>query len=123
MGYKQRHLKPADPSIPDKFVPKFFADLDSRLAIKKEITHRLHRLKSDTGCDSYQKEILAQRAVFVALQLETIEVEAAEGQKFDIGSYTQSVNCLIGLLRVLGIPKSRMQGTNLKAYLKEQRSA
>jgi hypothetical protein len=41
--------------------------------------------KEDTGCDSMQKEILCQRAIFVPIQLETLEVVAAESGRLDIG--------------------------------------
>ena len=53
--------------------------------------------------------------------LETKEVLAAEGGELDLGSYVQGINCLVGLLRALGLEKRIKSVTDLKTYLDEKK--
>jgi hypothetical protein len=97
-------------------VPKFWEEQDGRYAVAREIRSRVQRLREDAGADSFQKDVLCQRAVFIALQLESMEIAAVESGKFDPGSYTQMVNCLVGLLRSLGLER-KAKTIGLDAYL------
>lgn len=90
---------------------------DQRQSAIRLIRKRLERLKEEAGCDSFQKELLAEQAIFIAVQLETMKVNALEGQPFDAGVYTQMVNCLSGLLSKLGLSKSAVQVLDLDTYL------
>lgn len=99
--YKRRK----EMSIPDHFVPRFWDEVDGRSIIYKKITERINRLMEDAGVDSIQKELIAQECIFVAVQLETMRVKAAETGDFNSGSYTQMVNCLSGLLSKLGLER------------------
>ena len=119
---KKSRKKPSK-SIPARFEPKFWTQADSRLAIVRQIRERYEILKAHAGADSVQRDILCQRATFLTVLLETAEREAIESGKLDAGSYTQSVNALLGLLRALGLQKSRQHVTNLKAYVAERESA
>lgn len=103
--------------LPRKFTPKFWAEVDGRFGAKREILKRYRQLKEDSGADSYQKQLLCQRAAFVSIQLETMEREAADGEPFDAGVYTQSVNALTGILMKLGLLKKSAVGQDLKSYL------
>ncbi|HEY1375537.1 MAG TPA: hypothetical protein VGF55_02025 [Gemmataceae bacterium] len=102
--------------VPAEFTPKFWQDLDRRLHPAKEIVRRVERLKRDSGADSYQKELLCERAAFVSVVLETFEVEAGQTGRIDLGAYVQAVNSLVGLLRHLGLEK-RAKAAGLTAYL------
>lgn len=104
--------------MPSHFVPRFWEDADQRQSAVKEIKRRYATLREDVGCDSYQKDLLCQRATFIALQLETIEIDATEGREFPAGQYVQAVNCLVGLLRVLGMEKKLSQVLDLNAYIR-----
>ncbi len=57
------------PAVPSVFVPQFWAEQDHRLHVAREVRRRVEALRADAGVDSAQKDLLAQRAVFVALQL------------------------------------------------------
>jgi len=107
-------------NLPTKFVPRFWERADARLLFVREIRQRYERLKADAGADSYQKELLAQRVVFVAAQLETMEIVATESGEFDLGIYTQAVNCLVGLLRSLGLEKKMKHVESLEHYVKSK---
>jgi hypothetical protein len=96
--------------IGEKFVPRFWDEADGRLEPMKKIMKRLKRFREDVCVDSYQRELLVQRAVFLLLRLETMEVAALQGEPFDQGVYTQAVNSFIGLLALLGLEKAKTIG-------------
>jgi hypothetical protein len=104
-------------NVPSVFVPQFWEDQDRRLHTAREIGRRVEALRADAGIDSVQKDLLAQRAVFISLLLETAEVRAARTGEFDAGSYTQMVNCLNGLLKALGLEKRVLDAGDLKSYI------
>ncbi|MEQ8791772.1 MAG: hypothetical protein RIC55_36250 [Pirellulaceae bacterium] len=111
--YKRRK----EMSIPQRFVPRFWDEADGRSTIVRVIRERFDRLMQDTGADSYQKELLVQEAIFVAIQLETLRVKAAESGELDAGSYTQLVNCLQGLLNKLGLDRRMHEVVTLQDVL------
>lgn len=111
-------------TIPTTFTPKFWELADGRTTAAKEIRRRFERLQEDTGADSYQKELLCQHAIFLAIQLETMQVEAAETGEFDFGVYTQGVNALSGLLSKLKLERAVQEVvTDLKTYMREKQTA
>lgn len=93
-------------TLPARFQPKFLTSTDQRQKVIKLIRKRLERLIDEAGCDSIQKELLANEAVFISVQLETMRVNALEGESFDANSYTCMVNSLSGLLNKLGLTKT-----------------
>lgn len=90
-------------ALPNQFVPAFYEQIDKRLAACRIIKERVETLKDHSGADSFQKELLCQRAIFIALQLETMEVNAIENGHLETGVYTQMSNALLGLLKALGL--------------------
>ena len=122
---KKRRLKGEHrATLPDKFEVKLFDEADGRLSTVKLLRRRLALLKGDTGAESYQQQLLCERAIFIATQLETLETTAAEGTAIDMGSYTQMVNCLSGLLSKLGLQKVAQQyDTDLRMYMKQKGNA
>jgi hypothetical protein len=117
--YKPRHPH-MEVAVPTKFVPCFWQDEDHRSAAVKEIIRRYELLKEDAGADSYQKELLCQRAVFMSLRLETMEVQAAKTGELDQGLYTMMVNSLVGLLKAIGLEKHAKKAITLKKYVEER---
>lgn len=108
-------------SLPQHFVPKFWQGQDNRVAVVKEIRRRVRTLQQDVGADSYQKEILCERAIFMLCQLETMECDAITHESLlDPGVYTQMVNALSGLLNKLGLERAVAKSNGLKAYLAEK---
>ena len=107
-------------AIGRRFTPKFWSEVDGRFGAKKEIMRRYRQLIEDCGADSFQKKMICQRAVFLSIQLETMEREAADGERFDPGIYQQGVNALSGLLTKLGLGKKQKSPDDLKTYLKKR---
>jgi len=111
-------------SLSGRFDAHLFEDADGRLAIVRVIKRRLAALQRDANAVSVQQQLLCQRAVFIALRCESQERDVAEGKPIDEGKYTQQVNCLLGLLRALGLaPKHRDKKLSLKQYLDEKKEA
>ncbi|MBW3540726.1 MAG: hypothetical protein KY476_10685 [Planctomycetes bacterium] len=116
MANSRKRLK--NITIPARFEPHFWAGVDGRCTIAKEIRRRYELLKDHTGAESYPKDLLVQRAIFIGLQLETMECVAAERGEFDPGVYTQMVNALSGLLSKLGLERRDREAVpTLKAYV------
>ena len=90
---------------------------DQRQAVVKLIRRHVDQLLEDTGAESFQQELLARRAVFIAVQLETMEANALDGEAIDLGVYTQGVNALSGLLTKLGLKKAAKRAVALDSYL------
>jgi hypothetical protein len=112
-----------DKTLPTRFAPKFWADADRRVALVREIESRVERMKNDTGSESYAKEILCERAIFIVSLLETSERDAIEGIKeLDVGSYVQSCNALLGILKSLGLERQVKKLGSLAAYVEERRT-
>jgi hypothetical protein len=109
-------------ALPATFKPRFWVDADQRCAVVRLIKRRCAQLKEDTGADCVQKELLCQRAAFVTILLETMEVKAAEnGESFDLGAYVQACNGLVGLLKSLGLEKKLKAVGDLKTYLDQKK--
>ena len=104
-------------TVPARFEPRFWESTDQRQSVVKEIRRRCESLRDDTGADSAQKDLLVQRAIFMSIQLETMEVEAIENGKFDQGIYTQMVNALVGVLNKLGLERKIKQVADLHSYV------
>jgi hypothetical protein len=109
-------------TLPNRFTPKFWQDADRRIALVRQIEARVERLKQDAGADSMQKEVLCERTVFLLAVMETNERNALDGEKdFDAGSYTQTLNALVGCLRLLGLEK-KAKSLGLSKYVEDKRA-
>lgn len=103
--------------LPVVWRPKFIEDADSRLACVKELRRRLNNLKQDTNSDSFQKDCLCSRVVFIQAQLESMEKRCLEKGEIDFGSYIQAINCLVGLLKSLGLERHKKSVESLESYI------
>lgn len=108
--------------IATTFRPRFWADLDGRTNLAQMIRDRYESLKADAGVESQQRDLLTQRAVFLSLVLETQECEAVTNGTFDLGSYTQGINALTGVLRALGLDRRAKHVDSLRTYIETRRA-
>jgi hypothetical protein len=105
-------------TLPRRFIPRFWQDCDCRIATVKLIKRRYELLKEHCGGgESAQRDLLVRRIAFVSIVLETAEVKACEAGEIDLGSYIQSVNSLVGLLKTIGLDRKVKNVTDLTAYL------
>jgi len=64
----RRQQKRLDLALSNQFQPRFWQDADSRIAVVRTIRKRVELLKSHaSGDESAQRDILCQRAAFVAI--------------------------------------------------------
>ena len=117
---RKRQPKPEVNQVPVTFEPKFWLKVDQRSVAAREIRRRFNKLKRDAKVNSAQKELLAERAVFLAVLLESQEVDAAKTGKIEQGRYVQGVNALIGILKALGLEKQIDKVINLKTYVADK---
>lgn len=108
-------------TLADRFEPKFLESTDQRCKVVRLIRERIEELKKDAGIDCIQKEILAKQAVFISVQLETMQVDALEGKEFEVGRFCNLTNTLVGLLKTLGIARTTPKAVNLKTYLGDKK--
>jgi hypothetical protein len=108
-------------TLPARFEPRFWELADGRSFMVKAIRKRHDLLRDDVGVESTQQELLVQRAVFLSVQLETMEMEAVQNGRFDAGQYTQMTNALLGLLRTLGLKRQIKKAVNLEEYLEARK--
>ncbi len=110
-----RPYKPPAPKTPPKtaddvesLTPGFLSTMDGRTALVRNLRRNYETLLNDIGGAgevSHIKASLAERFVFLESMLATLEQEIASGTlELDqaMGRWTQAVNSLVGLAKVLG---------------------
>jgi hypothetical protein len=108
--------------LPQVWEPRALDNADGRCSIIKVLRAKVEKLKTDTGADSYQKELLCERAGFVVAILETLETRAMEDGVLDAGGYVQGVNSLMGLLKTLGLENRPIaNATSLSDYIEAKK--
>lgn len=91
---------------PEKYRPGWLAELDGRVGLTREIRARFDALTDDLGgldALSYQQRSLCERCLWLEFWLSEQERELASGGEFDAGRWTQGLNSLTGVFRVLGL--------------------
>lgn len=117
----KKRYKSEQVAIDTTFKPKFWDEADGRYGVVREIRKRYEALKQDTNANSFQKDLICQRATFIAIQLETMESNAIDSGQLEVGVYTQCVNALVGLLKSLGLEKQMKEAiVDLKSYVEGQ---
>jgi len=106
-------------AIERKFRPRFWDQLDGRLAVRKEIKRRYQEIAQDADVDTAMKDLLVQRIVFTSILLESQEIEALDEGRIQIGSYVQMVNALSGLLSKIGLER-KVKDLGVEQYLREK---
>ena len=112
---RDRREKTTD--LPNRWTPKVLDQLDGRLATAKAARQRYEALKQDTGADSIQKELLCQRAAFLSLQIETMEVAAANNEEFSPSVHCQLLNTFLGVMKALGLEPAKRDVEDLDSFL------
>ena len=109
-------------TLPDTYRAGWLDKLDKRTKVAKAIMQRIASLTSDAGgADtlSHAKTSLIRRAAFLECICEAHEIKLAGGQEIDIGGYTQSLNSMLGLYRLLGIERVARPIRRLHEHMRE----
>ena len=94
--------------MPANYEPDFERRVDKRTVVGTVLLERLAAIQSDCGgleALSHAKGSLIKRAVWLECIVESHEQNLANQQPVDVGSYTQAINSLLGLYRVLGLER------------------
>ena len=105
------------PLLPKKWEPHLMQNANGQLGVVRVLKKRIRQLQADADATSLQKQMLCDRAVFVCTLLETMERLAIEENKFDNSAYLANLNCLVSVLKALGLERARKQATRLESYI------
>lgn len=95
-------------TITPDYEPDFVERLDRRTRLSRVIPNRIACIESDLGGSdglSYARRSLVRRVVWLEAVVETYEQNLAQDRTIDLGAYTQSINSLLGLFRLLGLER------------------
>jgi len=104
-------------AIPPDYSVGWYDVIDRRTKVWHAILPRNAALKADAGGAenlSHAKRSLIRRAVFLELLTETQELRFTRGEAVDIGAYTQALNSLLGVYRLLGVERKARPVRRLK---------
>ena len=107
--------------LPDTYRAGWLDKLDKRTKVARVIMQRIAALTSDAGgADSlsHAKLSLIRRAAFLEAICESHELQLASGQEINVGAYTQSLNSLLGLYRLLGIERVARSVRTLREHMR-----
>lgn len=106
--------------IPDKYAPDFIDRLDRRTILGRAVSDRFEAIATDCGGRdslSHVKLGIVKRLVWMECLIEGIELQVAGGEPVDVGVYTQLVNSLLGLSRMLGLERKPKPVKGLHEYM------
>jgi hypothetical protein len=109
--------------LPDGYRAGWLEKLDKRTKVAKAIMQRIQALESDAGgADtlSHAKTSLIRRAAFLEAICESHELRLAAGDAIDVGSYTQTLNSMLGLYRLLGLERRSRNVGSLQEYISRE---
>jgi hypothetical protein len=95
-------------TLPDSYSANWLHRLDKRTKIARAVLARIGELESDAGgADglSAVRRSLIRHAAWLDALVDSHELRLASGEEIDSGAYTQSLNSLIGLYRLLGLER------------------
>jgi hypothetical protein len=107
-------------ALPAEYSADWLERIDKRTKLWRAILPRIQRLEDDAGGAenlTHAKRSLCRRAAFLELLCETQEMRFTAGEPADVGAYTQALNSLLGIYRVLGIERRPRPIKRLREHL------
>ncbi|MCC7200966.1 MAG: hypothetical protein IT483_15770 [Gammaproteobacteria bacterium] len=95
-------------TLPDDYRSDWVARLDKRTKIAKAVLGRIEQLEADAGGAEHltaARRSLIRHAAWLDAIVDSHELRLAAGEALDVGAYTQSLNSLLGLFRLLGLER------------------
>jgi hypothetical protein len=108
-------------TLPDDYSTEWLERLDKRTKISRAIGARVRELEADAGGAeglSAVKRSLIRHCVWLDALTESYEIRIAAGEPVDVGGFTQSLNSLIGLFRMLGLERKARRTETLDDLMK-----
>jgi hypothetical protein len=95
-------------TLPDSYSSDWLTKLDKRTKIARAVLGRISDLESDAGGTdalSSVRRSLIRHAAWLDAIVDSHELRLAAGEELDVGAYTQSLNSLLGLYRLIGLER------------------
>jgi hypothetical protein len=108
-------------TLPDNYSANWLQRLDKRTKIARAVLSRISELESDAGgaeALSAARRSLIRHAAWLDALVDSHELRLASGEQIDSGAYTQSLNSLIGLLRLLGLERRQKPVRSLRDVMR-----
>lgn len=108
-------------TLPDHYRADFLKGIDKRSKVARAVLGRIAQLEDDAGgaeALSSVRRSLIRHAAWLDAVVETHELRLAEGQKVDMGQYTQALNSLLGLYRLVGLERKARKTQTLREVMR-----
>lgn len=95
-------------TLPDNYSADWLQRLDKRTKIARAVLGRIADLESDAGgapALSAARRSLIRHAAWLDAIIDSHELRLAAGEQLDVGAYTQALNSLLGLFRLIGLER------------------
>jgi len=112
-------------TLPDDYSADWLARLDKRTKVARAVLGRIGELESDAGgveSLSAARRSLIRHAAWLDALVESYELRLAAGEEIDVGAFTQSLNSLLGLLRLVGLERRAKPARSLRDVMAEASS-
>jgi hypothetical protein len=106
--------------LPDDYTSDFVDKIDKRTKVARALLDRIQVIESDLGGSetlAHTRRSLVRRAVFLEALVESQELKLAAGQPIDVGAYTQGINSMLGVYRLLGLERRQRPVRSLRDHL------
>jgi hypothetical protein len=107
-------------TLPDNYAANWLDKLDKRTRVARAVLQRIADLESDAGGpDSLTtaRRSLIRHAAWLDAIVDSHELRLAGGEQLDVGAYTQALNSLLGLFRLLGLERRQRPVRRLHDHL------
>lgn len=108
-------------TLPDSYSGDWIGKLDKRTKVARAVLDRIAELQSDAGGTeslSAARRSLIRHAAWLDAVVESHELRLASGQQIDTGAYTQALNSLLGLFRLLGLERKTKTMRSLREVMR-----
>jgi len=107
-------------TLPESYSSDWLTRLDKRTKIARAVLARIEELESDAGgADSLSaaRRSLIRHAAWLDALVESFEMQLAAGEQIDVGGFTQALNSLLGLLRLVGLERRQRPVRTLREVM------
>lgn len=105
-------------TLPDNYSSNWLGKLDKRTKVAQAVLKRIAALEADAGgAESLTaaRRSLIRHAAWLDAIVDSHELRLAAGEALDVGAYTQALNSLLGLFRMLGLERKAKTVRDLAA--------
>ncbi len=109
-------------TLPDNYSSDWLQRLDKRTKIARAVLARIGQLESDAGgADSISaaRRSLIRHAAWLDAIVDSHELRLAAGEQLDVGAYTQALNSLLGLFRLIGLERKARPAKRLRDVMEQ----